>query len=274
MAVHFFMLQFLWASDVHLDHVSAKARAALAQQLRAADGAVLILTGDVSFASRLIADLEFLADAAARPLYLVLGNHDHYGASVAGVRDAVIELNNRRGDIQWLPPAGVVQLDEVTALIGVDGWADGRHGDPLDTPLILNDDRLIGEIAAQSGRSAKLAIKRVLADADAARLTVLLERAVAAVHTIIVATHVPPFIEALPTTGRLAHPHWLPLLVSGATGTVLRQFAARHPDKTFTVLCGHTHAATDVMVMPNLRCRVMGARYGEPKVVALSGAKG
>ena len=259
----------LWTSDIHLDHASAEVRERFATRLREATETALLVTGDISVASRLVVDLEFLADAVAAPLYFVLGNHDHYGSSVAAVRDAVIALGVRRPEIQWLPPAGVVELGDKTVLIGVDGWADGRHGDPATTPLVLNDDRLIAEIAAQSGRATKLAVKRALADADAARLAVLLERATATATQIIVATHVPPFVEAMPKSGRLAHPHWQPLLVSGATGAVLRRFAAENPEITCTVLCGHTHAATDTLVMPNLRCRVMGARYGEARLMHL-----
>jgi len=267
MAVPFRVPDYLWISDCHLDHVSQRARDAFRDRLAASAGATLLLTGDSSIASTLIADLEFLADAVSRPLYFVLGNHDHYGSSIAAVRDAVLDLAARRPEIQWLPPAGVVLLDETTALVGVDGWADGRYGDPLTTPLRLNDDRLIAEIAAQTTHQGKLAVKRALADADAARLKVLLERAVAtSAHTIVVATHVPPFLEALPRAGRLAHPDWQALLVCGATGRTLKQFAATHPDREFLVLCGHTHAATDVMISPNLRCKVMGARYGEPNV--------
>jgi hypothetical protein len=64
----------------------------------------------------------------------------------------------------------------------------------------------------------------------------------------------------------LAHPGWLPLLVCGATGAVIRKAATENPDHTFLVLCGHTHAPTDVAITANLRCVVAGARYGEPVV--------
>ncbi|MGH7593671.1 MAG: metallophosphoesterase family protein [Gemmatimonadales bacterium] len=264
------MPTIVWASDLHLDHATDAARAALAQGLRDLPGQTLILAGDISVAARLAADLEFIADAAARPLYFVLGNHDHYGSTVAKVRDAVTALAARRPGIQWLPPAGVVMLDGETALVGVDGWADGRHGDPLTTPLVLNDDRLIGELAAQRTRAARLAVKRALADADAARLVTLLDRATATARRILVATHVPPFPEALPHYGRLAAPEWMPLLVCEATGAVLKGRATAHPGHEFLVLSGHTHVAADVMVLPNLRCRVAAARYGEPGVQQLS----
>lgn len=260
------MPAILWTSDLHLDHASAAAREVLRTRIRSTVGNALVVTGDTSVTPRLTADLEFLADAAARPLYFVLGNHDHYGGSVAAVRDAVLALAERRPEIRWLPPAGVVALDPETALIGVDGWADGRHGDPLTTRFVLNDDRLIGEIATPQTRAGKLVVKRALADADAYRLQVLLGRAVATARHVVIATHVPPFVAALPQTGRLAHPDWQPLLVCSATGTVIRQAAAEYPDHTFLVLCGHTHAPVDVQVAANLRCVVAGARYGEPTI--------
>lgn len=260
------MPTILWSSDLHLDHPSTAVRDGFGNDVRRATGDALVVSGDTSVAPRLIADLEFLADAAARPLYFVLGNHDHYGGSVAAVRDAVLALGARRPEIRWLPPAGVVALDRQTALVGVDGWADGRQGDPLATQFVLNDDRLIGELALPQTRAGKLVVKRALADADALRLQVLVERAIATARRIVIATHVPPFAAALPRTGRLTHPGWLPLLVCGATGAVIRAAAIEHPEHTFLVLCGHTHAPIDVTITPNLRCIVAGARYGEPTV--------
>lgn len=260
----------IWSTDPHLDHAPADTVEHFLAALRRTPGAAVILTGDLSTAPHLIVDLERIADAAERPVYHVLGNHDHFGGTVSAVRDAVVSLAERRPAIQWLPPAGVITLEDDLALVGVDGWADGRHGDPLNTPLRLNDDRLIGEFASLPSRLTRLAAKRALADADAARLDTLLTRAAPGFQRILVATHVPPFIEALPTRGPIARPEWQPLLVCGATGAVLRQFAQTHPDHQVTVLCGHSHAPADVAIAPNLRCVVGGARYGSPRAVSFT----
>lgn len=250
---------FRWLTDLHLDHATPDAAAALHTSLQRGPGVPVILTGDLSTAGRLVADLERLADAAGAPIYHVLGNHDHYGASVGAVRDAVIALADRRPEICWLPPAGVVALDDATVLVGVDGWADGRHGDPLRTPLVLNDDRLIEELAIQPTRLMRLAVRRALADADAARLSILLDRALAtAAQRIVVATHIPPFVAALAPGSRIASPNWHPLLVCGAVGAVLSSFASEHPAVRFDVLAGHSHAAADVAIAANLRVRVGG----------------
>lgn len=264
------MPELLWASDLHLDHASPAAVERLHLDLHRARGTPLVITGDISTAPRLVTDLQQLADAADAPIWIVLGNHDHYHGAVGSVRDAVLALAETHPRIRWLPPAGVVPLDAATALVGVDGWADGRHGDPLTTPLVLNDDRLITEIADQPDRLTKLAVKRALADADADRLRTLLGRAADVASTIVVASHVPPFVEALPESGRLSRVEWHPLLVSGATGRVLREFASGHPEHTVQVLAGHSHAARDVQLLPNLRCRVAAARYGAPGVQRLT----
>jgi predicted phosphohydrolase len=256
-----------WISDCHLDRAAPETVDRFLATLRSASPEAVILTGDLSNASRLTSDLQTLAGAAGATIYHILGNHDYYGSGIGNVRDDVIALAEHDPRIQWLPPAGPQRLTPETLLIGVDGWADGRHGDPLRTPLVLNDDRLIAEVAAQETRAGKLHVKRILADADAARLTTLLERSASETpRRIIVATHVPPFVEALAPGSRESHPDWHPLLVSKATGDVLRQFASAHPALDLLVLAGHSHQACDVSILPNLRVRVAGARYGRPSV--------
>jgi predicted phosphohydrolase len=262
-----------WLTDLHLDHAPPEKMQRLHEALRSGGPDPVILTGDISTASRLTDDLERLADAAETAIYFVLGNHDHYGASVGSVRDRVLALTARRPEIAWLPPAGVVTLAPGIALVGVDGWADGRHGNPLTTPLVLNDDKYIRELAEQSSRAGRLAVRRTLADADAARLETLLGRARDGGATrIIVATHVPPFPDALASGQRIAHPHWHPLLVSGATGGVLETFARAHPTIHLDVRAGHSHAAAAVTIHPNLTVRVGGARYGRPTIQPAEGS--
>ncbi len=259
-----------WISDPHLDRATPDAVHGFLDALRRNPGDPVILTGDLSNATRLVADLERLADAADRSIWFVLGNHDHYGAGVGTVRDAVLALGERNPRIGWLPPAGVVDLGAGRLLVGVDGWADGRHGDPLHTPLVLNDDRLITELAGQPSRATRLAVKRILADADASRLETLLARAAEQGPTeIVVATHVPPFVAALRPGSREAHPDWHPLLVCGATGAVLERFAADHQDIRLRVLAGHTHRGHEATIAPNLRVVVGEARYGHPAVEVL-----
>ena len=263
-------MSFAWVTDPHLDRASEAAAERFLAALRESGGEVVIVTGDISNSRRLSADLRRMSAAAQRPLYFVLGNHDHYGSSVGRVRDEVLALASSDPRVQWLPPRGVVHLQNDTVLVGVDGWADGRHGDPLNTPLRLNDDRLIEELAQQESRVGKLAVRRILADADAARLQKLLSQAATSSPArILVATHVPPFVSALQPGSREAHADWHPILVSGATGTVLQAFAAERPGVSITVLSGHSHRGHRARVAPNLEVVVGAARYGSPEVVVV-----
>lgn len=263
-------MALFWLSDIHLDRATPSGEASFLNRIRKSGPNTAILTGDTSHAKRLVADLERLAGELGGALHFVLGNHDHYGSSVGAVRDAVIATTSGAGSPVWLPPAGVVVLSDGRALVGVDGWADARLGNPLTTPVVLNDDRLIAELSAQQDRRAKVVVRRTLADADAARLATLVGRAIEAGHReIVVATHIPPFVECLPPESRIAHPDWYPLLVSAATGRVLRAAAGRHPEVDFDVLAGHSHRASDVRILANLRVRVASARYGTPEAIEL-----
>ena len=253
-----------WCADIHLDHADAPAQERFLAALRGSAGEIVVICGDTSTSRQLVPDLERLAAETSRPLYFVLGNHDHFGSSIASVRDAVTALGTASSGIAWLPPAGIVEPGTGVALVGVDGWADGRHGNASTTPLRLNDDRLIAELAAQPDRSHRLAVKRALADADAARLTTLIDRAAATASHIVIATHVPPFLEALPRRGHLATPDWWPLLICGATGQAITEAAARLPEHRFTVLAGHTHVDADVSIGSNIRLVTAAARYGAP----------
>ncbi len=263
------MTQLTWCADIHLDHAEPAAIQGFLGTLRETFPKTVVICGDISTSQRIAADLVRIADAVECPIHFVLGNHDHFHGAVSGVRDTVLELGRADPRIQWLPPAGVVTLDPTTALIGVDGWADGRHGNPGTTPLRLNDDRLIAELAGQPDRLHRLAVKRALADADAERLATLIDRAAESAERIVIATHVPPFPEVLPRSGHLATPEWLPLLVCGATGAAIRSAAERHADRRFVILAGHTHVAADLEILPRVRIITRAARYGTPTVQLL-----
>lgn len=71
-----------WATDIHLDHASPAAWKAFADQVNGADLDQLVITGDISNATRLRADLKQLREFIPWPVYIhvLLGNHDYYGS--------------------------------------------------------------------------------------------------------------------------------------------------------------------------------------------------
>lgn len=256
-----------WATDVHLNFLDKRGRLAFGQDLVRDDPAAVILTGDISEAHTLAAHLRQVADVARRPVYFVLGNHDFYRGSIAQVRRVAQALSANSPAVRWLPTAGVVPLGERACLVGVDGWGDGRLGNPETTGVLLNDFFCIEELR-HLRRPELIERVRALGDESAALAGRLLDEALDKYEHVLFATHVPPFREACWHEGRVSDDDWLPWFTCAAVGDVLREKLAARPDRTCLVLCGHTHGAGVVDILPNLRVHTGAAEYRQPRVAA------
>jgi 3',5'-cyclic AMP phosphodiesterase CpdA len=254
-----------WATDIHLNFLSASGMDTFCASLAREEPDAVLITGDIAEAPSLASLLSVVAAELETPIYFVLGNHDFYRGSISRVREAVRALCRQSSWLAWLPGEGVVSLGEDVALIGVDGWADGRLGDYSRSPVVLNDYVLIAELAGLT-RAARLAMLNGLGDEEAARLGELLDAALGAHRRVIVGTHVPPFKEACWHEGKISNDDWLPHFSCRATGEVLRRAALARPDRKIRVLCGHTHGAGTAEILPNLKVVTGGAEYGEPRV--------
>ena len=265
----------VWATDVHLNFLLKEDRIPFFRSLVRGDPAAVILSGDMSEAPTLAAHLRQLADVARCPIYFVLGNHDFYHGSIAAVRRVADSLSTSTRTLRWLPATGVVPLTEDVCLVGVDGWGDGRLGNAETTGVMLNDFRLIDELR---GLRRPELIRRVqaLGDESAALAEQLLDEALARYRHVLFVTHVPPFREACWHEGQTSDDDWLPWFACRAVGEVLRDRLAGRADCTCTVLCGHTHGAGVVEVLPNLRVYTGAAEYRHPRIagVVRAGASG
>lgn len=252
-----------WATDIHLNFARQDAVARFLASLGDADG--VLLTGDLAEAHDVEPWLRILADRLGRPIWFVLGNHDFYGGSIPEVRGRMRALSTRDPWLRWLPTAGLVGLTDRIGLVGHDGWGDARHGDFLRTSVRLNDHRLIAEL---SGLPRGLLQQRLqaLGDEAAAHLRAVLPIALARFPEILVATHVPPFVESCWHEGRVSDWEWLSDFSNKAVGDVLLDMAERWPERQILVLCGHTHGAGEVAMRPNLRVWTGGAEYRRPEV--------
>ena len=259
------MPRLAWATDVHFEFCSQKQIDAFADSVRGAAPDALLLAGDTATAPSLATALKLLEARVPCPIYFVLGNHDFYGGGLGAVRGAIVTLTERRHSLRWLPTASVVSLSSTTALVGVDGWADGRYGDYWGSGVRLNDFRRIVELT-QLDRAAAFESLNRLGDAEASLLRLQLAQAVERHGRVVVVTHVPPFREAAWHEGQASGPDYAPFFACRATGEVLLTFAGEHPAVDFLVLCGHTHGAGEYQPMPNLRVVTGGAIYGDPKL--------
>jgi 3',5'-cyclic AMP phosphodiesterase CpdA len=258
------MPRVVWATDIHLEFCSPARVDAFVAEVSAATPAAVVLAGDTSTAARVATTLRRLEERFPCPVYFVLGNHDCYGGSIGDVREQAAALTGGGSRLRWLPSVGVVALSDATALVGVDGWADGRCGDYWSSTVQLNDFRLIAEL---TGLDAGALLRRLhgLGDAEAALLRWLLAGAVRAHRRVVVVTHVPPFGEAAWHEGRPSAPEWAPFFACRATGEALLEAADARPDVELLVLCGHTHGAGEYTPRPNLRVVTGAAAYGDPR---------
>jgi predicted phosphohydrolase len=253
-----------WLTDIHLNFLDAGQRAGFYARVRDERPDALLVGGDIGEAASVAGFVEELG--AIAPTWFVLGNHDYYGASIAGARARV----PREGRARWLPACGPVPLDGGAVLVGADGWGDARCGNRA-SKIGLTDWYEISDFEpVRSDRGARNALLEQLGarEADALRATLA---AVPACDHLVVLTHVPPFEDACIYDGARSSPDWLPWFTCIATGEVLLAHARAHPARRITVLCGHTHGVGRCRPLPNLDVRTGGwppktTDYGNPIV--------
>ena len=259
------MKRLAWLTDIHLNFLSPEGVATFIRGLTLLECDGFLVSGDIGEADDVVGYLNALALELARPIHFVLGNHDFYRGSIAGVRASVEELCSKQSNLNWLPRAGVVRLTDETCLIGHDGWGDGRLGDYWGSDVELNDWCLIEEFAGLATDKRLMKLK-ALGDEAADHLRVVLAKAIGQYRHIVVVTHVPPFREACWYQGRISTNEWLPHFTCHAVGEVLAESMRSAPGRQMTVLCGHTHGAGETYILSNLRVLTGGAVYGRPIV--------
>lgn len=231
----------------------------------------LILTGDISSAFGIERHLEQLAEGFGKPIYFVLGNHDYYGSSWKDVDKKVRKVvydNNYLNDnptLHFLNDGYHMHND--LCVLGVGGWYDVRHGNKHSS-IGLNDFYEIEEIRESIGEYEEMVkVIRTRARSEANRLAGMLREACATdVETILVCTHVAPYAECSWHEGKPSDNEWVPWFSSKATGDVLDVITKDFPNKTFIVLCGHSHSPGIVQVRDNLTVYTGPAKYGHPDV--------
>ena len=257
------MPKLVWITDPHLNFVSEAQIRDFMATVRAHQPNAILVGGDIAQAHNLEPILRLMAETVDCPIYFVLGNHDYYGSSIAAVRQSIRTLCGDVPSLVWLNEAGVVRLSDTTALVGHDGWADGRLGDYAASRIRLNDYRLIADLAGLE-KMQRLAVLHRLGDEAAAHLQTVLPTALERHRQAIVLTHVPPFRQACWHEGHISGDHWLPHMTCAAAGDALAPIMQQRPDRKATVLCGHTHSAGEAPILQNLHVSTGGAEYGSP----------
>lgn len=259
------MHRILWLTDLHLNFLRYDEVERFLDLLAAEKPSAVLIGGDIAEAHDVGRYLERLDDRLHVPIYFVLGNHDFYFGSLRRVRQRMAELCRERPNLVYLTTSPAVELAPGVALVGHDGWADGRLGSYETSMVMMNDYRLIEELAGMT-KLERWPLLKKLADEAAAHIRETLPAALATHRQAFVLTHVPPFREACWHEGQISDNQWLPHFTCRALGDALLEIADRHVDRQITVLCGHTHGRGQVKPRDNLLVLTGGAVYGEPEV--------
>ncbi len=255
--------KLLWTTDLHVDAASKNSLQTFFQEIEEQNRAALLIGGDISNGYQSLIHLKEIEDRLKIPIYFVLGNHDFYHGSIQKMRANAIQLTKENANLVYLTDAGVIPLSSKTALIGHDGWYDGKAGNFLNSDVLLNDYFLIEELKDLQP-AARLAKLNEMGEAAGRAMAEELSKAFSRFSKVILLTHVPPFLESCVHEGEMCDANWGPHFVSQATGEAIQKIAEQHPDKQLLVLCGHTHSAADVTVLPNLRVLTGASVLGSP----------
>jgi len=261
-------------TDIHLNFLAHDRLFEFTEDIKVHKPDALFITGDISEAPKVAEHLDLLDTMVRVPVYFVLGNHDFYHGSIKDVREWATKVtDDGLNGLNWMPAKGVVSLSDEVAVVGVDGWGDGRYGNPRSSQIFLNDWMAIKELRHRDPMSKDTHILRripmlnYLGDEEAKMLREPLEAALASDHKkVFVLTHVPPWDTATWYMGANSDPDWQPWFSCRAVGDLIVELAAKHPDTEVTVLCGHTHGEGVTQVSDNVLAITGGAQYNNPKV--------
>lgn len=261
-------MKLCWLTDLHLNMLYPDKRLDFYHEVIKTDFDAILITGDIAEAPSLCDILSEMGANFSCPIYFVLGNHDYYYTTFAELRERITEFcrhNNKQ--LVWLN-LGLIKLTGSTALVGVDGWWDGRFGDYKHTSVKAYDSFFIDDLIESKEDIEKLwQIQREFADKDAKLLKQFIQQALAqGFEKIIVATHVPPFDNTVWQEGRLVDVEQLPFFSSKATTDVLFSAAQTHPNIEFVVLSGHVHRRAETWPLENL-CVKTGVAYNRKPII-------
>lgn len=264
-------MRLAWATDIHFDSTPDPNEAAksLGDAVRRQNVEGLIVTGDISTGQTLILHLSQLEREVQLPIYFVLGNHDVWCSSIEATHNQMKELSRISPFLKWLPSTSYRPVSSSTTILGHDGWYDAMNGDFRSSSMSLVDWQAVHDfrqIGGPANKGAIVSLSRKLANAASTHIMRSIKEAVKYSSTIIVCTHVPPFVEACMHGGHKTDNDALPWYTNSSLGTVLRAAGIAYPKKKFICLAGHTHTKASFKVSHNVLCLVGGSEYGNPSL--------
>jgi 3',5'-cyclic AMP phosphodiesterase CpdA len=257
-------MRLLWLTDLHLDRAPAKVREQFYFRLNEGAFDAAVITGDISCGHGIEMHLAEIARATVpKMVYFVLGNHDFYRSTFANVQRRVEVVCARNSNLRQLGHGEIIPLGKSDALIGHQGWADGRAGWGARSLAHNPDFQAIGDFRGLSKEEAFEHLKR-LGNNCAKYFRGLLPYALTCHRHVWIATHVPPFSQAALYDGQPCDRLRQPFFANIAAGGVICSIGRKFLDRRLTVICGHTHSRSTVRAAENIDVLVGAARPGTP----------
>lgn len=261
-------MRLVWTTDVHLNFLNDSVKHAFFNEIYDLKPDGVLVTGDIAEGDCIVGELKEMQAYTNTQLYFVLGNHDFYHSSVKNVREKVGLACQDVPELHYLRDQ-VIELTPTTALVGVDGWADAKLGNPFAGRLGMADWELIREYKDAQAKwdlNSRLAMAADYGRMEATTLRRALFAAARKYNKVIVGTHIPPFKESTWYNGKHSDDDWLPWFSCAQVGEALDDCASLFTEVQFEVYCGHTHGQGTNQVRDNLVTYTGWAHYGAPGV--------
>ncbi|MEE2642025.1 MAG: metallophosphoesterase [Planctomycetota bacterium] len=262
------MHRVVWLTDLHLNHCDDELVDQLFADVNSRQPDSIWIGGDFSESFQLLRYLRWIDHVFTCPVYFVLGNHDFYFASIGMMRDQVAELASGKENLHYLSFSEPIRLSERSALIGHDGWSDGRLGDFEKSVVMMHDYHTINDLAGHNKRDRWEVLKK-LGDEAGNHIKAQLATAFESYDHVYILTHVPPTRCSCWHNGNISDDQWAPHFTCKAVGDVIREALRKHPDKRVTVYCGHTHGEGESEPQHNWKIVTGKALYGHPSIAGL-----
>jgi predicted MPP superfamily phosphohydrolase len=256
---------FLWASDLHLDHLNNKKYSNFITKIQneCTNNSILLITGDTTVGQSIIKHHYELAKACSGKMLFVLGNHDRWNSSFLEVNDDLNNYAKHMPNAYFLDQVDYFKIESSLFVVGDSGWYDGRNGLQQQIRFYMNDWSLINELIGHN----PFHINAYFADICAKRLEEKINLVIKkGADRVIILTHVPPYVETCRYLGQPSDDFALPWFSSKCMGDMLDHVAEKFTHIKFEVLSGHTHESFDYKRKENLIVHVASARYGDPQI--------
>ena len=159
---------------------------------------LVLMGGDIAEATDVVHYLELLDRHLQRPCTSSWATTTSISVRSAACGTKCVRCVRAADNLVYLTDAGVIELTESVALVGHDGWADARIGNYERSMIMMNDYKLIQELAGVNkeqrwpllqalGDEAAAVIRRVLPAAlDTVRVGVPAHARAAAARSVLV----------------------------------------------------------------------------------------